>query len=100
MKFSPTNDFLLLGYGVRVESSNQGADGGSGEEDPHSVTALYAVRDGLDHVSTLESQVHDVNIAKFHPSSGYGVAYGTKQGKVRVLSTKTWMSQLSDDSER
>jgi hypothetical protein len=32
----------------------------------------------------------DVNIARFHPDSGYGFVYGTKQGHVRVLSPRPW----------
>ena len=32
----------------------------------------------------------DVNIARFHPDSGYGFVYGTKQGRVRVMSPRPW----------
>jgi hypothetical protein len=32
----------------------------------------------------------DVNIARFHPDSGYGFVYGTKQGRVRVMGPRPW----------
>lgn len=84
VKFSPSTDFCLIGYGVRetlVEpNGNQ----------YHPVTALYRVRGGMAHVSTMLSGDDDVNIARFHPDSGYGFVYGTKQGRVRVLSPRPW----------
>lgn len=83
VKFSPSTDFCLIGYGVRepvVEGGGQ----------YHPVTALYRVRGGMSHVSTMLSGDDDVNIARFHPDSGYGFVYGTKQGRVRVLSPRPW----------
>jgi len=84
VKFAPSSDFLLLGYGVREPISN-GQDSRY-----HPVTALYRVIGGMTHVSTMLSEDDDVNIARFHPDSGYGFVYGTKQGRVRVLSPRPW----------
>lgn len=81
VKFSPSADFCLLGYGVR-----EPAEG----DEHHPVTALYRIRGGMSHVSTMLSGDDDVNIARFHPDSGYGFVYGTKQGRVRVLSPRPW----------
>lgn len=81
VKFSPSADFALLGYGVREPEEG---------DDHHPVTALYRVRGGMTHVSTMLSGDDDVNIARFHPDSGYGFVYGTKQGRVRVLSPRPW----------
>jgi activator-of-BECN1-regulated-autophagy protein 1 len=81
VKFSPSADFCLLGYGVR-----EPAEGGQ----HHPVTALYRVVGGMTHISTMLSGDDDVNIARFHPDSGYGFVYGTKQGRVRVLSPRPW----------
>jgi hypothetical protein len=83
VKFSPSTDFCLIGYGVREPVM----------EDPHGnqyhpVTALYRIRGGMTHVSTMLSGDDDVNIARFHPDSGYGFVYGTKQGRVRVMSRR------------
>mmetsp|Transcript_12261 Transcript_12261/g.20315 ORF Transcript_12261/g.20315 Transcript_12261/m.20315 type:complete len:397 (-) Transcript_12261:302-1492(-) len=85
VKFAPSADFCLLGYGVREPLSTEGADSNF-----HPVTALYRVRGGMTHVSTMLSGDDDVNIARFHPDSGYGFVYGTKQGRVRVLSPRPW----------
>lgn len=74
VKFAPSSDFLLLGYGVREPISN-GQDSRY-----HPVTALYRVIGGMTHISTMLSEDDDVNIARFHPDSGYGFVYGTKQG--------------------
>mmetsp|Transcript_12466 Transcript_12466/g.17938 ORF Transcript_12466/g.17938 Transcript_12466/m.17938 type:complete len:726 (+) Transcript_12466:168-2345(+) len=81
VKFSPTASYCLLGYGVRETHAREG--------EPHRVTALYQV-DGMHNIATLTSTRDDVNIARFHPISGHGFVYGTKQGRVRVLSCKPW----------
>ncbi|CAB9515956.1 Activating molecule in BECN1-regulated autophagy protein 1 [Seminavis robusta] len=83
VKFSPSTDFCLIGYGVREPVVEGGGH-------YHPVTALYRVRGGMTHVSTMLSGDDDVNIARFHPDSGYGFVYGTKQGRVRVLSPRPW----------
>jgi hypothetical protein len=85
VKFSPSTDFCLVGYGVREPLSPN-----SSPSDFHPVTALYQIRGGMRHISTLLSGDDDVNIARFHPDSGYGFVYGTKQGRVRVLSPRPW----------
>lgn len=83
VKFSRSTDFCLIGYGVREPV----VEGGS---QFHPVTAIYRVRGGMTHVSTMLSGDDDVNIARFHPESGHGFVYGTKQGRVRVLSPQPW----------
>lgn len=96
VKFSPSTDFCLIGYGVRepvMENGNNQANAGNGNNGGpfHPVTAVYRVRGGMKQVSTMLSGDDDVNIARFHPDSGYGFVYGTKQGRVRVLSRRPWM---------
>jgi hypothetical protein len=83
VKFSPSTDFCLIGYGVREPVVEGGGNF-------HPVTAVYRVRGGMDHVSTMLSGDDDVNIARFHPDSGHSFLYGTKQGRVRVLSPRPW----------
>lgn len=98
VKFSPSGEFLLLGYGVREHASTRGDDddGNRTEEEDddaepcHPVTALYRIQGGMTHVSSMMSRDDDVNIARFHPHSGHGFVYGTKQGRVRILSPKPW----------
>ena len=84
VKFSPSCQFCLIGYGVREPMVEHNGN------HYHPVTALYRVRGGMTHVSTMLSGDDDVNIARFHPQSGYGFVYGTKQGRVRVLSPRPW----------
>ena len=60
----------------------------NGADPRHPVTALYNVNKGMKHVATLTSVEDDVNIARFHPESGHGFVYGTKQGRVRIMSTR------------
>lgn len=105
VKFSPSAEYCLLGYGVRENTSS----GGAGASRYHPVTALYGLNRGqgddrvdgpsqnsdasqsqLVHVTTMLSSDDDVNIARFHPESGYGFVYGTKQGRVRVLGPRPW----------
>lgn len=95
VKFSPCTDYCLIGYGVRephVEDTN-----GEGNDSPshppyHPVTAMYKVNKGgkMRHISTMLSGDDDVNIARFHPDSGYGFVYGTKQGRIRILGPRPW----------
>jgi len=85
VKFSPSTDFCLIGYGVRVpviedHHGNQ----------YHPVTALHRIRGGMTHVSTMLSGDDDINIALFHPDSEYIFVYGTKQGRVRVMGPRPW----------
>lgn len=89
VKFSPSTDFCLIGYGVREPVVEGGGHF-------HPVTAVYRVRGGMDHVSTMLSGDDDVNIARFHPDSGHSFIYGTKQGRVRVLSPRPWNFYCSD----
>uniref|UniRef100_A0A7S2P0E3 Anaphase-promoting complex subunit 4 WD40 domain-containing protein n=1 Tax=Leptocylindrus danicus TaxID=163516 RepID=A0A7S2P0E3_9STRA len=89
VKFSPSNDYCLLGYGVREDEDL------AGNRPPHQVTSLFRIKGGIKHVVSLMSLYDDVNIARFHPDSGHGLVYGTKQGRVRILSPKPWTSPLS-----
>jgi activator-of-BECN1-regulated-autophagy protein 1 len=81
VKFSPSSEYCLIGYGVREQ----------GQDVPyHPVNSLYRVKGGMAHISTMLSENDDVNISRFHPHSGVGFVYGTKQGRVRVLSPRPW----------
>lgn len=86
VKFSPSAEYCLLGYGVRenIPSVHEY------EELRHPVTSMYNVKKGMKHVCTLTCADDDVNIARFHPESGHGFVYGTKQGRMRVLAKRPW----------
>eukprot|EP00526_Cylindrotheca_closterium_P007767 CAMPEP_0113634660 /NCGR_PEP_ID=MMETSP0017_2-20120614/18055_1 /TAXON_ID=2856 /ORGANISM="Cylindrotheca closterium" /LENGTH=671 /DNA_ID=CAMNT_0000545383 /DNA_START=210 /DNA_END=2222 /DNA_ORIENTATION=+ /assembly_acc=CAM_ASM_000147 len=85
VKFSPSTNFCLIGYGVREPIME-----GNPTLPLHPVTALYATTPKMTHVSTMLSPDDDVNIARFHPHSGVGFCYGTKQGRLRVLGPRPW----------
>jgi hypothetical protein len=86
VKLSPSAEYCLLGYGVRENIPSVHEH----EKQRHPVTSLYNVRKGMKHVCTLTCADDDVNIARFHPESGHGFVYGTKQGRVRVLAKRPW----------
>lgn len=93
VKFSPSCDYLLIGYGVRdpvVTAQHPDQKQHTVHPPYHPVTALYRCRGGMEHISTMLSSDDDVNIARFHPLSGSGFVYGTKQGRVRVLGPRPW----------
>lgn len=83
VKFSPSTHFCLIGYGVREPIM-------TGDIPLHPVTAMYSTVGKMTHISTMLSSDDDVNIARFHPNSGMGFCYGTKQGRVRVLGPRPW----------
>lgn len=101
VKFSPSCEFILLGYGVREPSSPSEGEG----VQAHPVTAIYRLNhyvprpsfkinhasSSMIQISTMLSRNDDVNIARFHGDPGHGFVYGTKQGRVRVISTRPWM---------
>ena len=79
MKFSSSAEFCLLGFGVRDKIPVTGLPE---NKQYHPVTAVYRIRGGLSYVYTMLSGDDNVNIARFHPESGHGFVYGTKQGCV------------------
>lgn len=87
VKLSATGSMVLLGYGgVRV-ASEEGGEGG------HVVAEVYQTG-RMERVRALRSggreggEEEDVNIARFHPSVGQGLVYGTKQGRLCVFAPR------------
>lgn len=74
VKFSPSQDLVVLGYGVREEYSRP-------LNFPHVVTAVFRLSD-MSVLSVFTSYVDDVNVARFIPFSGHGILYGSKQGSL------------------
>ncbi|KAL7543307.1 hypothetical protein ACHAWF_007361 [Thalassiosira exigua] len=90
VKLSPSSEYVLLGYGVRESIPASAAGDGSPDAPRHPVTSVYNAKRGMAHVCTFTCGDDDVNIARFHPESGHGFVYGTKQGRVRVMARRPW----------
>ena len=52
---------------------------------PHVVVEVVDARDPSLVVASVSSAEDEVNAAAFHPFAGGGIAYGTKEGRLRVL---------------
>ena len=52
---------------------------------PHVVVEVVDARDPSRVVASVSSAEDEVNAAAFHPFAGGGIAYGTKEGRLRVL---------------
>ncbi|GJY36703.1 transducin/WD40 repeat family protein, partial [Tanacetum coccineum] len=83
--FSPSSEHILLAYGRRHSSLLKSIDiNGDNSISVYTVLEVYRVSD-MELVSVLPSAEDEVNVACFHPFSGGGIVYGTKEGKLRIL---------------
>jgi activator-of-BECN1-regulated-autophagy protein 1 len=94
IQFSPTGEHVLVAYGRRHPALLVAADGGRSGGGALPSTALppprHTVLDvfsapSLARVSSLASDRDEVNAAVFCPVPGGGLAYGTKEGRLRVF---------------
>ena len=85
VQFSPTSEHLLLAYGRRhLELLRSFVARGGSVVPVHTVLEVYRTRD-MALARQLSSADDEVNVACFHPEPGGGLAYGTKEGRVRLL---------------
>ncbi|KAM0028268.1 putative transcription factor WD40-like family [Helianthus debilis subsp. tardiflorus] len=85
VQFSPSSEHILLAYGRRHSSLLRSIDiNGDTSLSIYTVLEVYRVSD-MELVSVLPSAEDEVNVACFHPFSGGGIVYGTKEGKLRIL---------------
>ncbi|KAI7750137.1 hypothetical protein M8C21_008165 [Ambrosia artemisiifolia] len=85
VQFSPGSEHILLAYGRRHSSLLKSIDiNGDTSLSIYTVLEVYRVSD-MELVSVLPSAEDEVNVACFHPFSGGGIVYGTKEGKLRIL---------------
>jgi len=78
IRFSPTQELIVLGYGLRLDRD--------APTEMHRIAALYRTSPGDDEIvfeRSIEHADDDINIATFHPQVGYGIFYGTRQGSLR-----------------
>ncbi|KAG0453154.1 hypothetical protein HPP92_025818 [Vanilla planifolia] len=85
IQFSPTSEHILLAYGRRHSSLLRSIliDGETAIP-IYTILEVYRVSD-MELVRVLPSAEDEVNVACFHPLSGGGLVYGTKEGKLRIL---------------
>ncbi|KAG1654124.1 hypothetical protein FOA52_010056 [Chlamydomonas sp. UWO 241] len=84
VQFSPTSEHLMVAYGRRyISLCNLVAEGRS-LVPAHTIIEVHRVED-LELVRMLPSLDDEVNVAAFHPIPGAGIAYGTKEGRLRRL---------------
>ncbi|PWA54302.1 transducin family protein / WD-40 repeat family protein [Artemisia annua] len=85
IQFSPSSEHILLAYGRRHSSLLKSIDiNGDNSLSIYTVLEVYRVSD-MELVRVLPSAEDEVNVACFHPFSGGGIVYGTKEGKLRIL---------------
>lgn len=85
VQFSPCCDHLLLAYGKKHMSLLRSLQADRGSVVPLH-TILEVVRlDDMSLERVLPSAEDEINAACFHPHPGGGLAYGTKEGRLRLV---------------
>jgi len=80
VRFSPTDAFIVLGYGVRSRPLI------AASQLQHTIVVLgFDVGRGFSYAGSLNTQGEDVNIALFHTVLGGGIVLGTRDGVIRVV---------------
>lgn len=88
VQFSPAGDHLLLAYGKKHSSLLR-----SLVVERDSLVPLHTILEvvslsAMSLVRVLPSVDDEINAACFHPAAGGGFAYGTKEGRLRLVRAK------------
>jgi activator-of-BECN1-regulated-autophagy protein 1 len=85
VQFSPAGDHVLLAYGKKHSSLLRSLVADRGALLPmHTILEVYRLAD-MALARVLPSAEDEINAACFHPAPGGGIAYGTKEGRLRVV---------------
>lgn len=85
IQFSPTSEHILLAYGRRHSDLLRSfVRSGNSILPVYTIMEVYRVSD-MTLVRVLPSAEDEVNVACFHSHAGGGLAYGTKEGRLRIL---------------
>ena len=86
VQFSPCGSHLLMAYGKKHSSLLRSlVVAQEGALIPlHTILEVVRLAD-MEIVGVLPSSEDEINAACFHPSPGGGIAYGTKEGRLRIL---------------
>lgn len=85
VQFSPCCDHMLLAYGKKHISLLRSLVADRGSVVPlHTILEVLRLTD-MALVRVLPSADDEINAACFNPQPGGGIAYGTKEGRLRVI---------------
>jgi activator-of-BECN1-regulated-autophagy protein 1 len=84
IQFSPSSAHVLLAYGRRHQSLSLLMADGDTFTQVNTVIEVYDAK-SMHLLRIIPSAEDEVNVACFHPRPGGGAAYGTKEGKLRLL---------------
>lgn len=85
VQFSPTSNHLLLAYGKKHSSLLRSLVAQQNALIPlHTILEIVNVSE-MKVIRALPSAEDEINAACFHPLVGGGLAYGTKEGKLRYI---------------
>lgn len=96
VKLSPSGAFVLLGCS---RGNFEGQDQKTNWR--HPVAAVWRLGDmqRMDTLTCAEGDEDDANVALFHPKSGAGVVYGTKQGQIACALNSAELKEIDDAHE-
>ena len=98
VQFSPTSDHILIGYGKKHPSLLRSLVARNNVLVPlHTVLELIDTSD-MSIVRALGTTEDEINASAWNPRPGFGLAYGTKEGKLRFI-TKSTGRGAEDDLE-
>jgi len=85
VQFSPAGDHVLLAYGKKHSSLLRSLVADRGALVPlHTILEVFRLSD-MELARVLPSAEDEINAACFHPVPGGGIAYGTKEGRLRII---------------
>ena len=85
VQFSPTSNNLLLAYGKKHSSLLRSLVAQQNALIPlHTILEIVNISE-MKVIRALPSAEDEINAACFHPHVGGGLAYGTKEGKLRYI---------------
>ncbi len=85
VQFSPTSEHILIGYGKKHSSLLRSLVARNNVLVPlHTVLELIETR-GMSVVRALGTTEDEINASAWNPRAGWGLAYGTKEGKLRFI---------------
>ena len=95
VQFSPTGEHILLAYGKKHSSLLRSLVVEEGTLMPlHTILEVVSLRD-MRLLRVLPSVEDEINAACFHPAPGGGLAYGTKEGRLRLVRARR--NQFEED---